>query len=164
MENETLIVVAAVVIVTSFKVVDYFLSKAKNEDLKKTEDSIICHMQKTENGFLQHITKTHDQLQAIGERAEHNKMNIDRLAENLASISANQAVLTEILRKFQTTNDRMYDMHNKFDEDGTPLWYVPRSWATMQKEIVSTQKEISMALNSMATTLERMEKRSEKHT
>ena len=30
----------------------------------------------------------------------------------------------------------LYDMHNVKDSDGTPLVYVPRSWADTQKEIL----------------------------
>ena len=30
----------------------------------------------------------------------------------------------------------LYDLHNKFDLDGVPLWYVPRSFSAIQKELL----------------------------
>ena len=58
----------------------------------------------------------------------------------------------------------LLNMHNVKDNDGTPIWYVPRSWAETQKNISDSQQQIVMSLQSIsgtqksiAKTLERME-------
>jgi len=60
-------------------------------------------------------------------------------------------------------------MHLRFDDDGAPMWYTPRSWAGTQEKIADTQEktmaviqEVSNALQTTAKTLERMEQRIER--
>lgn len=33
-------------------------------------------------------------------------------------------------------------LHGKSDEDGIPLWYMPRSWGSIQKDVVSIVQQI----------------------
>ncbi len=37
----------------------------------------------------------------------------------------------------------LHQMHNQFDEDGAPKWYVPRSWARVQEEMLEGLSEMS---------------------
>ncbi len=53
--------------------------------------------------------------------------------------------------------NELLDMHNKFDQDGNRIWYVPRSWAEVQKDIVNICKENTAINQSIAKTLERLE-------
>ena len=57
---------------------------------------------------------------------------------------------------------RLDEMHDKHDQDGTPLWYVPRSWATMLVEITKTQSTIAARLKDMVKTQERLNTRIER--
>jgi len=50
---------------------------------------------------------------------------------------------------------RLYEMHNVLDDDGTPIWYVPRSWADTQKDILHTVGEVSRTQDKLADTMER---------
>ena len=75
-----------------------------------------------------------------------NKEVIDKLDE-----------IKESMASTSTTVEKLWDIHDHYDDDGSPLWYVPRSWATVQKEIVKTQQQISLTLNTAARTLERIE-------
>lgn len=52
---------------------------------------------------------------------------------------------------------RLWELHNKFDDNGVPLWYIPRSMGDIQKEIVGTQYKITNALEAICQTLKRME-------
>lgn len=56
---------------------------------------------------------------------------------------------------------RLYDLHCNFDNDGVPLWFIPRSWIETQKEMAELMKDISQSQGSMAevmqTLLERLE-------
>ena len=61
----------------------------------------------------------------------------------------------ELSHNILTLVTHLDDMHNKYDEDGTPLWYVPRSW-------VDTQNHISVSLRDMSHTQESMSKVMEK--
>lgn len=54
-------------------------------------------------------------------------------------------------------------LHLKFDADGSPIWYVPRSWANVQKEIVNVCREISQHQEMIAKTLERLERNCNNH-
>jgi hypothetical protein len=47
------------------------------------------------------------------------------------------------------------DMHDVRDSDGTPLVYVPRSWADTQKEILHTVDQVSSTQKVLAATMER---------
>jgi hypothetical protein len=47
---------------------------------------------------------------------------------------------------------RLDEMHAKYDSDGTPLWYVPRSLTTMIAEIVKTQDRIAVRLRDVVKT------------
>ena len=51
---------------------------------------------------------------------------------------------------------KMHEMHNKYDADGTPIWYVPRSWVSTQKEILEAVQSISHTQEKLAETMERM--------
>ena len=50
----------------------------------------------------------------------------------------------------------LHDMHNKFDSDGTPLWYVPRSWSKVQTEILKTVNTISHTQEKLGDTISRI--------
>ena len=47
---------------------------------------------------------------------------------------------------------RLDEMHDKCDQDGTPLWYVPRSWASTLEKIVDTQDRIAVRLRDVVNT------------
>lgn len=95
-------IVAGVMIL--FKLVDYMLSKAKENDLEKV------------TGLL---------------------------SENL-----------EVTNKLLT-------MHSVYDNDGVPMWYVPRSWASNQEKIAEICQEIAETQRSTVAILERMERNNE---
>ena len=55
----------------------------------------------------------------------------------------------------------LHELHDKFDTDGTPIWYVPRSWADTQNNIVKAQRDIAENVRRSIECLERIEKRLE---
>lgn len=65
--------------------------------------------------------------------------------------------IEEAVEETRAKSKLIYDMHNKYDVDGTPIWYVPRSWAETQKEIIDTCHQISTTQQSIAETLKRLE-------
>lgn len=54
---------------------------------------------------------------------------------------------------------KLVDMHSMYDGDGTPIWYVPRSWADTQKEVVDKLQVITLTMHKMLVIIERLEKR-----
>lgn len=59
---------------------------------------------------------------------------------------------------------RLDDSHDRYDQDGTPLWYFPRSWSEVLQNIVKTQHEIAEKLGNITSaqkallkTVERLE-------
>ena len=73
----------------------------------------------------------------------------------------NQELLLQKLDKIAEETSRLDEMHARFDLDGTPLWYVPRSWADTQKEIVDRLHVISEMNMKMLGIIERLERRIE---
>ncbi len=68
----------------------------------------------------------------------------------------------------QSKVETLFDQHNKYDLDGTPIWYVPRSWESTQAKIVelqqkmsSTQQEMAEVLSKTVEILDKMERRQE---
>lgn len=55
----------------------------------------------------------------------------------------------------------LYEMHMKFDNDGTPIWYFPRSWAETNKEIVDKLYKISETQNRTLELIKILERRIE---
>ena len=48
----------------------------------------------------------------------------------------------------------LYRIHDNKDQDGIPLWYVPRSWHKTQKETLKVSQEIAYAQKETAKALE----------
>lgn len=51
----------------------------------------------------------------------------------------------------------LHDQHDKYDSDGTPLWYVPRSWQDTQKLIVEQLRAIGVSQQRTVEMLSRLE-------
>lgn len=62
----------------------------------------------------------------------------------------------------QTVVHKLWDMHNKVDDNGAPLWYMPRSWYASQEKIVNAMQQIANTQNNIAKTLDRMEQRQDR--
>jgi len=87
------------------------------------------------------------------------------LAEGLIGIMKSLITkFTEKDKKYLTDDEhqmlaRLDELHSRYDSDGTPLWYVPRSWAETQKEIAETQREVVSKLHNITVIIDRLEKR-----
>jgi len=66
---------------------------------------------------------------------------------------------TTAIREIQSKTELLYKMHDVRDEDGSPLWYVPRSWSKTQREVVEICQSISATQHNIANALERLERR-----
>ena len=73
-----------------------------------------------------------------------------------------------VIYETKSTVDRTWHLHDHYDTDGLPSWYVPRSWSATQDKMIQTQekmleicREIANTQKTIADTLERIEK--EKH-
>jgi len=58
---------------------------------------------------------------------------------------------------------KLLEMHCHYDSDGTPLWYVPRSWASLQEKIVEICQDIAKTQDLIANTMDRLERRLEQY-
>jgi chromosome segregation ATPase len=56
----------------------------------------------------------------------------------------------------------LHAWHSRVDGDGTPLWYVPRSWAETQKEIADKLQSMTNINYKMLNIIERLERRLER--
>lgn len=74
-----------------------------------------------------------------------------------------ESVKQVILHETQAGQLRtLYEMHMKFDNDGTPVWYVPRSWAETNKDIADRLYKLGEVQSKTITILERILERLDK--
>lgn len=83
------------------------------------------------------------------------KERVDQMTQEIKEVQNSAKETNEIVQK-------IFDMHNIKDNDGVYSWYVPRSWSDIQKDIVVILQHISNSQESIASTLERIERKSEK--
>jgi len=72
--------------------------------------------------------------------------------------------IEKILNGVLSTKEKvfhLYDMHSRFDSDGTPMWYVPRSWAESQDKLAEKIQMISQTQLQVLGIIERLERRIE---
>ena len=50
----------------------------------------------------------------------------------------------------------LHSLHTRFDDDGAPLWYVPRSWGESQKQIAELLKDVSRTQKNQTKILEKI--------
>ena len=82
-----------------------------------------------------------------------------KTASAIALVSKRLKEIEDNQERIDQTCTTTLEMHQHYDGDGTPLWYIPRSWAATQVKIVDICQEISQAQVSIASCLERMERR-----
>lgn len=79
-----------------------------------------------------------------------------------------EAMMTEIkeildrVENIENRTNQCVAMHEKTDEDGIPLWYMPRSFMSSIKTMVDTQKDIAFAIKTQTAVLERLDRKLEK--
>ena len=77
---------------------------------------------------------------------------IEELTQVMKDEAKSQSETLEICR-------RVYDMHNHMDDDGVPLWYVPRSWSNTQEKIIEICQQISNSQVLLVQAIDRLEQR-----
>ena len=80
------------------------------------------------------------------------KMLINKLGKK-------ESILTE-KERYQIHS--LYDMHSKTDQDGTPLWYVPRDFMPMQTKMLDILKEMAHSQERTTEILDRLMSRLDK--
>jgi len=83
----------------------------------------------------------------------HIEDKLDIISEKL-----NNTCLTDVERDQLKS---LYDMHARYDGNGVPMWYVPRSWADINKEMAEKLQTIGEVQLKMLVIIERLERRIE---
>ena len=87
-------------------------------------------------------------------------MGLIKVIEMLISKTSNKnSVLTNEERGWL---QGLHDLHEKCDTDGTPLVYVPRSWAEIQRNMQNIMTKIVNDQRRIADILERIDKKLDK--
>ena len=88
------------------------------------------------------------------------------IAGLLAMIELVKFLINKMVKKDNTftSEDRailtkLADLHSAKDEDGVPLWYMPRSYTANQGKILELMQQQAHILDVMSRTLDRLEKR-----
>ena len=56
----------------------------------------------------------------------------------------------------------LHDLHSKTDSNGVPLWYVPRHWGELQRDLADKMDSISRTQEKIGYVLEHIVKKLEK--
>ena len=87
-------------------------------------------------------------------------MGLIKVIEMLISKTSNKnSVLTNEERGWL---QGLHDLHENCDTDGTPLVYVPRSWAEIQRNMQNIMTKIVNDQRRIADILERIDKKLDK--
>jgi len=73
--------------------------------------------------------------------------------------SSDSQILKDVRLTTADTNDKvkgLYSMHSKTDNDGIPVWYMPRSFVEAQKEMARTQADTVNVIRDVVRTQEQM--------
>jgi len=71
-----------------------------------------------------------------------------------STLSEDLGEVKGLIHKNIEISQKTWELHNKYDEDGVPLVYVPRSWVNLQSEIAKTCDSISRSQESITRTQE----------
>ncbi len=61
----------------------------------------------------------------------------------------------EMFTRMAADTRRLYEMHDRRDEDGVPLWYVPRSMTKAVEEQTKVLQELHMSIKEQTRAIER---------
>lgn len=87
-------------------------------------------------------------------------MGLIKVIEMLITKSASKSsVLTSEERGWLK---ELHDIHEKCDVDGTPLVYVPRSWAEIQRDMQRVMTKVVTDQRRIADILDRIDKKLDK--
>lgn len=60
------------------------------------------------------------------------------------------------MEKVRSTTRWLREMHDIRDDDGLPLWYMPRAWIAKQEKVIDAVGEINHTLKDVAHVLEKL--------
>ena len=83
---------------------------------------------------------------AVVQNAEQQQM-LSHLKEGVSSVG-------KVLDKVEENTTATHKLLDRYDDDGIPLCYVPRSWAAMQHETIVAMREISETQRTICSTLD----------
>jgi hypothetical protein len=80
--------------------------------------------------------KNNDEARKLNDEAKkENRELIEKLHGTISEQNKQIALIDE-------TTKATFSMHNVKDQDGIPIWYVPRSWKLIQENIMEICREI----------------------
>jgi hypothetical protein len=74
---------------------------------------------------------------------------------------ARKREVSSLLPEEQQWLKTLYEMHQQFDANGTPIWYVPRSWTQLQQDIAQNMAKLAHHQERIVSCLERLERQLE---
>ena len=90
------------------------------------------------------------------EKRDATRLNVQALVEEMPKLKDSLSALT-------TTVDKLWEVHDRRDQDGVPVWYVPRSWAETQEKVMEVLRDVSNTVRRSVEILERIERRNGFH-
>ena len=119
------------------KIVDYFLEKAKKDSLSEVKNALTTLAN-----------------------------NINSLTSAINSQGEQLGEIKEVVYRSDSTITELSKMHQHFDDNGLPLWFIPRDWQGTQTKIVElcgsitdTQKDLARALEAISNTMTNIDSR-----
>jgi len=141
--NTVIIIVAAIGLII-YKIINYQIEKGKTDPILQAFKDV-----------GETLAKEMKDSRTMMEKAASARRKADEVAHK---------ELVELLHQNLNVSKKTLDMHEKFDENGLPLWYTPRDWQKTQETILQvcstisdTQRDIAHILETMTKTLDKLE-------
>lgn len=86
----------------------------------------------------------------------------DKTRDGVQFLVAEMPKLKEAVQKTGAATEKLWEVHDRRDDDGVPLWYVPRSLGQTLANAVEQIRQVSEIQRKTVEMLERMDRRLER--
>ena len=86
-----------------------------------------------------------------------------RVAAAIVNLKEDHEMDHAVLCDMNERGKKLWSMHDRYDEDGSPMWYIPRSWNQQNIEIAKILNQVVTTQLDIVKTLERMETKFNKY-
>jgi hypothetical protein len=86
------------------------------------------------------------------EKRDATRLNVQKITDELPKFFDSLNRTAQLVVK-------LWEVHDRRDQDGVPVWYVPRSWAETQEKVVENLRQVAELTRRSLELLERIERR-----
>jgi hypothetical protein len=130
------------------KLVIKIISSREQGGEKTSESSVSRRIDAINTSNTQSFSSVHREINNISSKLETLGTSVTALKQ------LHDPNINEMIRA-------LYDWHDKNDQDGVKLWYVPRSWYVVLRDVVDTTATVNTTQNQLISQLSKLADRIE---